>query len=300
MTDINITCQQCGHLFTATDSRNSLHVPCPSCGSNTPVPGAGDNIREESIPPKLRVRRDRPVGSMPMKQCPKCGKDAVEDAVLCVQCGYNWATGKSMHTNKHSPILSAIKMLFMVVLALIVAGVSLYSIWIVFFDDETERPYAAMEQEPPVSIEEKAYEALTVEEKGETVDRPVSLREPAEDGETPQEEVKEEVVEEPEAAVDVNRKKEELRQSLTASLDERFPLYSRGDQVVLEQRNGLVHRGRLVGVSDGDALLIDGEFRIRAALDDLTVNSRLQVDEGFRDQMIEDRLLRELENQGLL
>ena len=46
--------------------------------------------------PDLHVLHDAPDLTGPGKPCPKCGAKAPADAILCVQCGYNFKTGKKL------------------------------------------------------------------------------------------------------------------------------------------------------------------------------------------------------------
>lgn len=85
---ITVTCQ-CGKSFQAKDELAGRTMQCPSCGAGLHIPGGG-NMGDLLTEAGLETRTG--------DSCPNCNAELPENAVLCVQCGYNIQTGQRMQT----------------------------------------------------------------------------------------------------------------------------------------------------------------------------------------------------------
>ncbi len=251
--------------------------------------------------PKLRVRRDTGGAESTPKECPNCNARLPEDAVLCVQCGYDFRSG-TVH-KASSPGLSRALIAIISVVAVILAAVAVVLLISVFRGDDVADT-DVMETVDPVPDEEQvrtetdppAPDEEDVAPTDEEPEAELPETEPAEEVAEPAEEEARE--EEERETIDLEQRAQELRDSLSASLDDRVPMVQVGDEVALRRTNGLVHRGELVAIRDGQALIVDNEIRERVPLNELDRDSRLLVDREFRDRLVESRVqaaLREME-----
>ncbi len=265
-----------------------------------------EDQEEQEETPKLRVKRDTPPGGEgDTKACPKCGADCPEDAVLCVQCGYDFRSG-TVHKTATGMSHTLLVIIAVVVSVVIAAGAIL--ILMNVFKKGDPQPIAAVSEDTPPAPPQPAHVGVpeeAVPERPEAVEPPVEVTEepePLEEPDALEEAVEEEIAEvveqvEEEEIVDPEREMEEMRESLRLSLDDRVPPHLIGDTVVLRRMNGFVHRGELVAIRDGVALVVDGEIRERVPLQELDRDSRLLVDMEFRERLVESRLRAMLENR---
>ena len=262
---------------------------------------------ENEAAPKLRLQTDDVETEVPNKQCPKCNAGVPGDAVLCVQCGYDFRSGAVLKTATGLP--HTIAVIVGVVVSVIVAAAAIVILINVFRGNDEPVPVvpATPAEEAPgeAAAPVPAHIALpdeAVPERPEIADpdpEPLNDVEP-EPTATPDD--SEEVpalapAEEATEAVDPLVQEEEFRHALRVSLDERVPPYQIGDEVELRRMNGFVHRGELVAIRDGVAMVVDGEIRERVPVNELDRDSRLLVDQEFRDRLVESRLRAMLENQ---
>lgn len=234
--------------------------------------------------PKLKIKRDMPVGGVQAQACPSCGASIPADAVFCVHCGYDLVSGTRLKTSQGtSRNLKILLGLLVGILAVGGAG----ALWLLFtnsdepFDAEPPRDDA-----PAVSAAEQDRERAPMEDSEGQEAMPEGREDADEDAGLDEGGAEQRAREE--AAREERRR--ELLASLTESLNDRAPMYEVGDPVELIQHNGLVHRGRLVAIRDEVALLIDEELRSRVELRELAPHSRLQVDVDYRDQVIQRRV----------
>src|SRR5262249_1236436 len=83
---MSIACEcTCGKSFKAKDSKAGKRVQCPACGKAVRVP---DEEAEVSAGYGMEAYR----------KCPHCKREWPEETVVCVECGYNFETGKRMRT----------------------------------------------------------------------------------------------------------------------------------------------------------------------------------------------------------
>ena len=237
-----------------------------------------------SEPPKLKLKREMPIGGGQTQSCPSCGVSIPADAVLCVHCGYDLRSGSRLKTSRGIP--RNLKILLGLLAGILVVGVA-GALWLMFTD--SDEPFDAeppRDDAPSVSAAEPDRERAPTEDSEGQESMPEGKEDAEEDAGLDERAAEQQAREE--AARE--ERKREFRESLMESLDERVPMYEVGDSVELIQHNGLVHRGRLVAIRDGVALLIDEELRSRVELRELATHSRLRVDVDYRDQVIQRRL----------
>jgi hypothetical protein len=131
---ITLDCQGCGKRIRTKDEHAGKKVKCPACAAVCLVPTApagpaaeevavrpapaeggtyglaDDPAAEAPRPAKASGARRRPPvpqpapppkkGAAPAAEgdCPKCGSALAEDAVICIECGFNRKTGKQLKT----------------------------------------------------------------------------------------------------------------------------------------------------------------------------------------------------------
>ncbi len=80
---IQVRCS-CGKELRAEDDEAGNSIRCPSCGGKVKVP---DEPEASSGYELVKIRK-----------CPSCSHEWPRDAVVCVDCGYNFETGRKMRT----------------------------------------------------------------------------------------------------------------------------------------------------------------------------------------------------------
>lgn len=101
---IPVQCE-CGKSFRAPAKAAGRKVKCPGCDSAITVPARKAKQKQKAAV-AASVETDSSVGSLldeiGFQQaggagcCPSCKTDLLDDAVLCIECGYNLETGKMM------------------------------------------------------------------------------------------------------------------------------------------------------------------------------------------------------------
>jgi hypothetical protein len=74
----------CGKRFKVADDQAGRKARCPVCQEVVHVPG--------------KAAREDGYGIEAARKCPSCKREWPEDAVVCIECGYNFETGKRMKT----------------------------------------------------------------------------------------------------------------------------------------------------------------------------------------------------------
>ena len=85
---IRVKCS-CGKQVQAANEQAGRKVRCPSCQALVRLPGE----REE--PAGYGVEQ--------VRKCPGCKREWPPDAVVCIDCGYNFETGRKMRTQYNIP-----------------------------------------------------------------------------------------------------------------------------------------------------------------------------------------------------
>jgi len=80
--DIECPNPECGKVLSVPDGMRGQTAKCPDCDAGIQVP-------------------DEPAEAA--SECPECGSALAEEAVICVQCGYNLKTGEHMHAASAEP-----------------------------------------------------------------------------------------------------------------------------------------------------------------------------------------------------
>ncbi len=80
---IELRCS-CGKRLSVDDEQAGRKVRCPACQGMLRVPGTA-------------TEHDG-YGMEASRKCPSCRREWPEDTVVCINCGYNFETGKKMET----------------------------------------------------------------------------------------------------------------------------------------------------------------------------------------------------------
>lgn len=104
---ISTACPSCKKKFKVAEHLAGKKVNCPACKVVVPIPAAvavPDDLQIE-MPSAPKPQEDELALSIPgqdagpqadLIRCPACGKDVEDGAVMCVSCGYNFQTKKSV------------------------------------------------------------------------------------------------------------------------------------------------------------------------------------------------------------
>jgi hypothetical protein len=82
---INVTCPDCERRIALDDYPAGGKVACPSCRAVLYVPE-----------PATAEQADNTYALPEVKYCPKCRMDTTPEAKICVNCGYDFRTGKQI------------------------------------------------------------------------------------------------------------------------------------------------------------------------------------------------------------
>jgi hypothetical protein len=85
---IQVQCS-CGRQVRAADEQAGRKVRCPSCRALVRLPGEPAESAGHGVE---RVR-----------QCPGCRRQWPLDAVVCIDCGHHFETGRRLRTTCHTP-----------------------------------------------------------------------------------------------------------------------------------------------------------------------------------------------------
>jgi len=88
----------CGHLILLSDATPGTMVRCPACRRRLTVPGAPPGASPAPSPASAAARPTPSAAPGEGLACPKCGKLALADAILCTDCGTNLKTGRRLLT----------------------------------------------------------------------------------------------------------------------------------------------------------------------------------------------------------
>lgn len=98
---IVVQCSACKKQFQAGDHLAGKQVKCPACQAVLVLPASQQaaaptgNSLDELLAEEMPQRHAGLAGQAEVK-CPGCGIPVREDAVLCVNCGYNFRTGRQI------------------------------------------------------------------------------------------------------------------------------------------------------------------------------------------------------------
>ena len=105
---IRATCGGCGSTFTARDELAGKKVKCPKCKERMVIPaqkaaakvGKTVSAPAPSVDPMEALLQEANIGPVSSGGpiCPDCAAEITPGAVLCVECGFNFETGKKLRT----------------------------------------------------------------------------------------------------------------------------------------------------------------------------------------------------------
>ena len=282
---VQIKCPHCGQLFDYDSSSGEPQADCPHCGTSSPVEPL------DSKPPPLTVQHDAPTLAG-VKTCPHCKAQIERDAVLCIHCGTNLATGQKAGGPNW---LAAHKAIVIATAAGIVVAAFLIAFLFrpeppappVILPAQTEIP--AVKPPPPPARPAKPADPAPAETPAEAPAPP----EPAPAPEPPPEPTPEELAAQQAEAerIAFAERKFAAEQEFRFQLDTREPLYLTNELVELRRRNGILNKGSLAGF-DGTgtnraALLNTPDGEVRVPLVSLDPPTRRRLDPEYREAFIQ-------------
>jgi hypothetical protein len=101
---VKCVCQQ---QFDAPDNLAGKTVKCPKCASPIVIPSRAVAMAARPVAPPISpiasLLDEAGVKQRSVTGCPSCGAAFPPDAVLCVECGFNFRTGRKMETMGAAP-----------------------------------------------------------------------------------------------------------------------------------------------------------------------------------------------------
>ena len=293
---VPIKCSFCDQTFDFDSSSGILLADCPHCGKQNTV-GAPSGAAKE-----MTIQHDAPslAGGRP---CPSCKTPIERNAVLCIHCGYNLATGKKV---SGSWLAVNQKLLTLIGVGLVVVALAAaYALW----------PEAAA---PPPPAAPATASAPAAPEAPAAV--PAATNVPAEPAPPPPppaptpEELAAQQAEAERAAIaaqqaqaaaeraEFEAKKARAEQTFRQQLDAREPLYQINETVELRRKNGIIDKGTLTsfaGTGTGRvALVATARGEVGVPLNLLDNASRRRVDPEYREAFVRHVLNTKLPEPG--
>ena len=280
---VQIICPHCGQLFDYDSSSGEPQADCPHCGTSSPVEPL------DSKPPPLTIQHNAPTLAG-VKPCPHCKAQIERDAVLCIHCGTNLATGQKaggpgwLAAHKFIVIATAAGIVF-----------SVFLIAFLFWPEPPAPPVTlpAQTKVPAVKAAPSAKPAKPAEPvPAEAPADAPATPEPAPAPEPPPEPTPEELAAQQAEAerVAFAERKFAAEQEFRFQLDTREPLYLTNELVELRRRNGILNKGTLAGF-DGTGtnrviLLNTPDGEVRVPLMSLDPPTRRRLDPEYREAFI--------------
>ena len=292
---VTVKCSSCNQSFDYDSSLGLAQVECPHCGRT-------QALAPVEAPQKLTVQHNAPNLSG-AQACPACKAQIARDAVLCIHCGYNLATGK-----KVSGGWLAVNQKLLTLIGgglVVVALAAAYALW----------PEAAA---PPPPAAPATASAPAAPEALAAV--PAATNVPAEPAPPPPppaptpEELAAQQAEAERAAIaahqaqaaaeraEFDAKKARAEQTFRQQLDAREPLYQINETVELRRKNGILDKGTLTGFSGTGtgrvALVATALGEVGVPLNLLDNASRRRVDPEYREAFVRHVLNTKLPEPG--
>ena len=293
---VSIKCSFCEQPFDFDSSSGILLADCPHCGKQNTVAAPSGASKD------MTIQHDAPslAGGRP---CPSCKTTIERNAVLCIHCGYNLATGKKV---SGSWLAVNQKLLTLIGVGLVVVALAAaYALW----------PEAAA---PPPPAAPATASAPAAPEAPAAV--PAATNVPAEPAPPPPppaptpEELAAQQAEAERAAIaaqqaqaaaeraEFDAKKARAEQTFRQQLDAREPLYQINETVELRRKNGIIDKGTLTsfaGTGTGRvALVATARGEVGVPLNLLDNASRRRVDPEYREAFVRHVLNTKLPEPG--
>lgn len=293
---VPIKCSFCDQVFDFDSSSGILLVDCPHCGKQNTVVAPSGAAKE------MTIQHDAPslAGGRP---CPSCKASIERNAVLCIHCGYNLATGKKVSGGW---LAANAKLATLIGGGLVVVALAAaYALW-------PETPAPPPPAAPPIASAPAAPEAPAAV--------PAASPAPAEPATPPPppaptpEELAAQQAEAERAAVaaqqaqaaaeraEFEAKKARAEQTFRQQLDAREPLYKINEAVELRRKNGILDKGTLTSFSGTGtgrvALVATALGEVGVPLNLLDNASRRRVDPEYREAFIRHVLNTKLPEPG--
>jgi hypothetical protein len=219
-----------------------------------------DTPETDATRPDLHVIHDAPDLHGAGKPCPKCGAKAPADAVLCVQCGYNFKTGKNV-SGGLPPETKRLIALGAVAGVILLGGL----VWFLLPKEKEFVPPANIPSEEQIAADRAAREKKLAEEKA-AKEKAEADKKAAEEAEKARLEAEKEAALQAQAEAEAaaaraaeeaaaaeaeaqrqafEAKKAQALETFRARLDQTEPMYQLGETVELRTKNGLVRKGVL-------------------------------------------------------
>ena len=92
MADLTFSCPSCGEVLEATDDIIGERVQCPTCETEFEVSQQGASVEPDTTEAAANENAAK-------NACANCKAAVLDDAVLCLQCGFHTGIGKVIETN---------------------------------------------------------------------------------------------------------------------------------------------------------------------------------------------------------
>lgn len=129
MNRVNYTCVRCGQEIDRDGHASGL---CQQCRDQAPV---RQTQAGESTSRPIGLRSDPDYNAIREKACPSCGHKVAENVVVCVQCGYDWRSGKTFSSagagepGRWQRRIRRMLRLFFILTALVLASLGTLKLW---------------------------------------------------------------------------------------------------------------------------------------------------------------------------
>ncbi len=266
-----------------------------------------DTPETDATRPDLHVIHDAPDLHGAGKPCPKCGAKAPADAVLCVQCGYNFKTGKNV-SGGLPPETKRLIALGAVAGVILLGGL----VWFLLPKEEEFVPPANIPSEEQIAADRAAREQKLAEEKA-AKEKAEADKKAAEEAEKARLEAEKEAALQAQAEAEAaaaraaeeaaaaeaeaqrqafEAKKAQALETFRARLDATEPMIQPGETVELRTRNGLVQKGvfKRYGRRDGVRFaVLETELNgtLEIPIQDMDPATRRRCDAEFRAAYIQ-------------
>ena len=258
-----IQCSFCNQSFEFDRSTGRLLATCPHCGKES----ANINVRGQTQ--HLKLLRDAP-SLTGVKFCVRCKKRNSQDAVLCVHCGYNWASGKRQKGIRVARTPGVFR--WLLVICLIGGGLGAITWWY------TGQMKSAELAQPTTGLSSTKLPAEVASSQGEAV----SAAEPAD----------------PELQRDEQAlfaaKQAAALESYRRILDQQQPMFQTNEIVELRLRTGQIVRGKLLYYAGGRtnriAVISNEKGKQLIEVQRVDLQTRLRMDAFLRENYMRKKL----------